>query len=388
MSTPNWPYQRARPSGFVDTVDVPSAAELTAMDEALSRAANGEWWSDVALVRNFELATTIDTANRLNIGLVYDPVTRGWYAIGADSPFSDTKMQKSLDHGRTWVNVSVAGGGNPTCFATDGLGKVAYGRSSSNRVVYSDNGFTTQITGSNIGVATGVSVMALHYSPRLAKWFCSLDNGEIWTTTDITPAGTWVKIQVALGGASYFAQFIEGADRVMWIASDSSSGHLIFTTQNGTTLVSVPNPAGLSTGDERPSGCYLSGPAPGFLLHWELASGTASRSAFSANGGQTWTVNSVKQPGRKAESPVYGGQVMVALGRMAVLAGQNGPSATATRVDFYFTIDQGQNWQGSDSLPVNEFSTVMIAYGGGQFMGMVRAGGGGPRPFRGIRVGL
>src|SRR4051812_48536324 len=121
---PMWPFIR-RFAGLVDGLSVPAAADLEALDEQLSRAANGLVYSDVALVKNFNPPTNI--ANAKN-SLTYDPKNRDWYLLGDTTSVYTAFV--SRDRGRTWQGLTLGSMSIaflPTCMATDGAGTFVFG---------------------------------------------------------------------------------------------------------------------------------------------------------------------------------------------------------------------------------------------------------------------
>lgn len=379
MTVPQWPFSRARPSGYADD-DVPSPAELTQIDEQLSRAANGVLWSDVALVKNF--AAPIVAAHGTKV-LIWEPVAKIWLALGVTAgPHPSGYI--SFDRGKTWPGGLhanyYASSFTPVCAATDGLGNVVVGlnpnASSASKITHTSDHFSTGAgTLATLGGVNTNSVYSIIYSARLALWIAGLSDGSIWTSPDMN---TWTSRKAADGRAK--TSFAEGPDRIVAVDNPGDRTHM---SLDGITWTTSSSFAGFSAG---PAICFVSQPAPGAFLMMKAAgagTGVTARSTDGLNWSFDTTGSSFFSVCEVDPSAGFYGPVIVSYGRMVAVA-----ATGVSHADIYYSLDVGLTWKASGAVYNGTTAVNGLAFGDSQFIARDIDGSDNAGLYAGISGGL
>jgi hypothetical protein len=330
---PIWPFVR-RFVGLVNGSSVPTAADLEALDEQLSRAANGLLWSDVALLKNFTPVTL--TGERMNCA-IYNPETRNWLALGTTDASSDAHGNRSRDSGSTWAGFALGTldvDVTPNCAATDGAGLILVGHSASaasaSRITWTGDEFATTQTLA-LGPVGSEQTTAVHYSSRLGLWLAGLSDGSIYSAAH--PGGPWTVRQLLTG--TIVRSFTESYDRI--IAESQTSSKL---SLNGTSWSPLVTPALLD------SVAFVSEPAPGYFIGRE----TASDNTYTSPDAVTWTLR-----GNDPGGITY---AMTSYGRIALALVDDGSA-----VDLRYSLDLGDTW-----ISLKQTNGTSIAFGDDRFL--------------------
>lgn len=328
MTIPEWPFVRQQPGGFVDTVDIPVAAQLNAWDEQLSRAADGDLWSDAVLVKNFEDPKSLFA---LRSSMIYDGGYGIWLLCGINT---GPVFAISHDGAKTWDSYSPATAGIPTdcsphVLITNGAGAllVAYKPNSANTVkgAFSTDVFTTssQVV---VGGSNTLAPVAGYYSARLNLWFLTFDDGSLYSAP--SPAGFWtlrVNVSVPIYG------FCESGDRIA-VVTDTGA---VLVSLDGLSWAGSTSPAG--SGQQQIT--FVPGPAPGnFLIVSNHGSGADQ--CYTSEDAGSWSAVAASVPNKILALASYG--------RMAVMFAQDPVSGLF--YDLFFSLDQGATWKRAQAF--------------------------------------
>lgn len=377
MTIPQWPFSRSQPAGYADD-DVPNGAQLTQMDEQLSRAANGALWSEVPLIKNFGAAVVSAHASS---EIVFDPTTRNWFAFGYDAGGPTPKLFTSQDGGKSWASVSLAAIAfsiRVAAAATDGAGTVAFGfgplAAKTYKVIWSTDGFATLNNGGIMGSNDTIEVTSLHYSARLGLWLAGRSDGSIFSA--VTPGGGWTQ-RLAANANGARGRFAESGGLLMSIAvsTGGASTTSCYTSTDGVTWTNITTPS-ISTPAVGAALCFL--PNAGlFVIAWGVSAGTGT--VLTSPDGVTWTAIT------NASIPIFPRRA-IGYGRMIVLAAED---PTGTFHDVFYSLDQGLSFKRSGSLRLGAGGTLMwnLGLGGDQFMAVSVDGSDNTSVYRGFAGG-
>ncbi|MEI9940510.1 MAG: hypothetical protein WDO69_25120 [Pseudomonadota bacterium] len=361
-----WPFERVFPDDQLTDSDRPfpvvTGAQLTKIDEQLSRAADGQTWTDSMVFHRFELPVPLSGRKYL---LAYETVSQGWLAFGLDAALH-ADAQISFDAGRVWNTLALGLPSvtfQPTCAAADGAGTIVLGYNpigiggdgkTTQRAVYTGDLFAT--TSAVITAYSTAAAVSVYFSRRLGLWIMSLSDGTLWTAFPGL-LDDWT-LSASLPDSLF--DFCESDDRILALTSGTSG--VGYSSLDGMTWTSITVPSGPDADAMtfvRHPGSY--GPGSGrFLLHVkqteELGEYYSSPDGSHGPFGSWVPAGNVTGPGNSRHG------AMAASGLVAVIVG-NGPWG----IDVYRSRDFGSSWRRSGSISAaNAVSNLAIVVGDGR----------------------
>lgn len=189
MTMPVYPFPLVRPAGYTSG-DVPTPAELQALQEEAAAAADGRIWTDIAVVKNWAYTQVGSISTMVQKSLLRDPVSRRWFVFGGNT----ASASFSAD-GSRWFNTGTVGFGDLApamtavqSAAVNSAGIILAGgaptSASTGKIRESADGGATWSTVRNIGASNTNSVHSLAYSETLALWFCGVANEGLFSSPD------------------------------------------------------------------------------------------------------------------------------------------------------------------------------------------------------------